>query len=500
MSRRLYYLSIFLIFFLVLEVRSFAEGNDIFKASIEAIDKLRDKVKVYTLANGLRIVMYPRGFAPVFSSVIKIGVGGVDEHEGETGISHMFEHMAFKGTESIGTKNYTEEKILLDQLDDLASIDPSFSKLNSDQKNARALISKKLSQISSGEEYSRQYEKRGALGLNASTDKDHTSYYVNLPKKSFEYWAKVESDRLLNPVMREFYQERNVVLEERRMRFENDPIGKLYEEFLQKSFPSHPYGLPLIGYERDIRNLTARKLDAFRKKYYTPQNIVIALVGDITPETDIAIMDKYFGRLTYHSLPKNSVPEILYDAGEVKFSTKADAKPIILVGYHKPNYPHAEDAILSVLSECLAGSSRSPFIKTLVKEEKIAISISNTEAPGNRFSNLLIFNITPQTGLTTEFVLGKFDQVLAEALTNLDPNLIELSKRKIASAYISQLRSSSSLASNLAEVELTHGSWKALIDWYKQVMDVSLEDIKREGVKYLNKNNRVVGFIEQSKK
>jgi predicted Zn-dependent peptidase len=473
--------------------------EDIFAASVEIIDRLKSKVQVSKLHNGITVVTYPRGIAPVFSAVVAVGVGGVDETSGETGISHMLEHMAFKGSKLLGApdNNLVEEENLLNELEAISKQDPTLQKLDTDQLLRIEKINQRLSQITPTDGFTREYERRGAVNLNAATNKDQTLYYVNLPKSSFEYWALAESEKIIAPVMRQFYKERDVVLEERRTRFEDDPNGKLFEKLLQVAYPNHPYGLPLIGFEQDIRSLTASKLLQFHKRFYVPSNIVISIVGDIDLESDMPIINKYFGRIPISEINRNDIEQPQIPKTESSVTILEKSKPMAMVAYFKPNYPHPDDAVLSVASEVFNGSSLSPLYDTLVKKERIAVSISDEEAPGARYPNLLVFSIVPKTGVTNKQLLKRFDEVLTEAINKPDQQLIDHAKRAIAKSYTTSVKSSESLAALLAEVQLKYGDWSALTDWYHQAMEVTKNDITEVSNKYLIPSNRVVGYLEQ---
>ena len=472
-------------------------AETIFESSAKSLATLKEKITVTKLDNGLTIVMYPRGFAPIFSAVTSVGVGGVDEHQGETGIAHMFEHMAFKGTSAIGTKDIAAEKPLLAQIEVLAAKDPTFESLLPQEKEQLQQIYSQLQKLWNKEEFSLQYEKRGSVDLNAQTDKDHTTYMVSLPKNAFEFWAKTESARLQDPILRQFYSERDVVLEERRMRFENDPASMMYEQVLQHAYTIHPYRLPLIGYEDDIRHLTATKLDAFRKQYYVPSNIVISVVGYIDQKADLEVMKKYFGSIPAGAAAPGTKLIEPMQTSERQFVFPADVSPQVSVAYHKPNYPHPDDAVISVLDQMLTGSSQSPLFDILVKKENLATQVNQTEAPGTRFPNLILFNLIPRQPHTNAELLKRFDEVLQQSISTFTDEQLVQAKRAIAVSYLSQMKSNITLAETLSSVQLSYGNWAAIIDWYQEVLKVTKPDLERVAHQYLVPQNRTVGFLEK---
>jgi len=297
------------------------------------------KVQTARLSNGLRVLLYRRGFAPVFSAVVAVRVGGSDETLGSTGISHLLEHMAFKGTPQIGTRDYERERVLLAELEELAVREAS---LSAQERSRWQAINAELLTLWVPDQFSREYEKRGATGLNATTDQDQTRYFVSLPRSAFDFWCDIEAQRLLFPVMRQFYQERDVVLEERRMRYEDDPGGKLYELLLGMAYRIHPYRNPTIGYVFDVSKLTATMVANLQRRFYVPENMVIAVVGDVTPETDLPALEQCFGKLPVGPVPARPQITEPRQQGERRFTLQERGSPQLMIAYHKPNYPHVD--------------------------------------------------------------------------------------------------------------------------------------------------------------
>ena len=491
----------FFFFLLLIPVfSSFADNQNIESKdkdiAISSFKKVFKNVKVKILDNGLTIIMYKRGHAPVFTGVVSVRVGGSDEKVGKTGISHVFEHLAFKGTKKIGTKNYNKEKKLLEELEKLSLETDAGNKFSDEQKNKWDDIHNKLRKLWDDEAFSKEYEKRGATGFNASTDKDITRYYVSLPKSEFEFWAESEADRIINPVMRQFYQERDVILEERKMRFENSPQGKMYENFLQNMFLTHSYRNPLIGYEEDIRHLTATDVLNFQKKYYVPSNIVVAVVGDIDYEKDFEILESYFSKLPIGKEIRRGVLKERKQEGERRVNFNYNANRNILIAYHKPNYPHKDDLIISVLTQILAGSKISPLYTKLVKESKCASYVGDDEGPGSAYPNYVGFYIVPNGTCTDEQIIKIYDEVIAnfkeKGFTNED---LKIAKKNILTSTIAVLNSNEALAKMLAETKLLYGNHKVMLDWMEGLKKVSLADLKRILNKYFIFDNRTIATI-----
>jgi len=336
--------------------------------------------------------------------------------------------------------------------------------------------------------------------MNATTDTELTRYFVELPRTAFEFWCAIESDRLLNPVMRQFYKERDIVMEERRMRVDDDPQGKLYELLLGMAYRQHPYRNPVIEYSDDIKRLTAAQTDAFRRKYYVPGNMVVSIVGDVDVEKDLPVIERYFGKIPPGGqVPRPRVVEPKQE-GERRFTLEDKASQHLAIVYRKPNYPDPDDPPLTLLAQILAGSKISPLYTELVKRSQKVVDISYGEDPGSAYPNLLSFSLVPRSPHTNEEVLAAFDGVIKKFLrTKVTEETLTIAKRSMAVDYLGHMKSNSSLALDFASSELFYGSWRALIEWYEKAMIVTTDDIMRVGAKYLAQNNRTIGMIESKR-
>ena len=391
---------------------------------------LEGQVKEYTLKNGMKVLILKRDFAPVVSLFMRFKVGAVDEFEGETGTAHMLEHMLFKGTETLGTENYEEEKKILDALDVLAvKIDQEMQKGDTADQDSLATWREQLQALQQEhknwvikDEISGLYSQNGAEGLNASTGYDVTTYKVSLPANRIELWARIESDRMANPVLREFYSERDVVREEKRQREETNPDGKLMEAFLKTAFAEHPYRRPIIGWDADLKYLQRDKVEQFFRSYYSPNNAVVTIVGAVNPDEIMQIMEQYFGSIP----PQEVVRTVEYKEpeqfGERRVEVEFDANPQVMIGYHKPTLPHFDDYVFDVIDILLSAGRTSRLYKTLVEEKKIAVSVSTSNGfPGARYSNLFAIFATPRSPHTSEEVESEIYKQLellkSEAIT-----------------------------------------------------------------------------------
>ena len=338
---------------------------------------LEGQIEEFNLENGMKVLILERDFAPVVSLSMRFKVGAVDEFEGETGTAHLLEHMLFKGTETIGTKNYEEEKKILDALDVLAvKIDQEMQKGDQADQDSLAAWREQLQALQQEhknwvikDEVSGLYSQNGAEGLNASTSYDVTTYKVSLPANRIELWARIESDRMANPVLREFYSERDVVREEKRQREETNPNGKLMEVFLKTAFAEHPYRRPIIGWDTDLKYLQRDKVEQFFRSYYSPNNAVVTIVGAVNPDEIMEIMERYFGDIPPQEIVRTVERKEPEQLAERRVEVEFDANPQVMIGYHKPTLPHFDDFVFDVIDILLSTGRTSRLYKTLVEEK-----------------------------------------------------------------------------------------------------------------------------------
>jgi predicted Zn-dependent peptidase len=465
---------------------------------------LADRVKEHTLANGMKLLLVERHTSPTVAAWIRFKVGAVDERSDERGIAHLLEHMLFKGTKTLGSTNYEAEKILLDKIEVVAQ-QILLEKAKREKGNADLIASleKELASLEKEagkyvvkEEFAQIYNRNGGSNYNAYTSKDGTTYLISLPSNKLELWAAIESDRMQNAVLREFYTERAVVMEERRRSYEAEPEGKLWETFLASSFNAHPMGQPVIGWMSDIENLTRTKAESFLKRYYAPNNAIIAIVGDIDPKSTIEMVERYFG----HIPPGVPVPPVAVDEpqqqGEKRIEVVGDAGAELMIGFHKPTLPHPDDLVFDVINMLLSDGRTSRLHKKLVVEKQLVTGIGAFSAPGHRYPNLFIVSASPREPHTVKEV----EEALYEELEKLKNEPVterELQQimNKLEYEEARQMTSIGGLARNLTEYEAIAGSWRYLIEHRKAVARVKPEDIQRVAKKYLAKENRIVGFI-----
>jgi predicted Zn-dependent peptidase len=468
---------------------------------------LDKKVVKTKLKNGLTVLMLERHLSPTVSLYIRHRIGAADETDGGYGAAHFCEHMMFKGTTTIGTKNYTLEKKILDQIEKTGTaLDKE--KRKSEKADPR-IIEKLATQLKKlqdqGKEYilpnelDRLYTENGGLDMNAATGQDVTSYLVSLPANKIELWARIESDRLLNPVFREFYTERDVVMEERRQRVEADPDGKLYEQFLSAAYKVHPYGRPILGRTQDIMNLSPESVKKIFAEYRAPKSIVICVVGDIRPQNTLKLIEKYFGRIPVNNEKKNVIPVEPPQTEERRVEVLFDASPMIMIGYHKPTSPAYDDYVFDVLETILTTGRTSRLYNLLVTEMGIAESVSiSNNIPASRYPNLFTIFAKPRYPHTNaeleEVILREIEKIKTQPVTDVE---LAKAKNQLRMDYFRNLDSNGELASMLSYYEVLLGDYRYISNYLNTTDKVSAEDIQKAAKLYLNKENRTIAVLNK---
>lgn len=469
--------------------------------------KLEDQVIEYTLDNGLKLLMVERHEVPRVVCHIYYRVGGVYERPGITGISHFHEHMMFKGTKVMGTNDFEKNDAINRQIDALMdkiyrekywNKDGNLEQVKIWQAQADSLMQAEKQYIIKDDLWE-FYMKNGGTGLNASTGQEITGYYVTLPSNKVELQMWLESDRMLNPYFREFFSEKEVVREERRLS-ENRP-GYFFQEQLNATFfAASPYSWGVIGWDVDLQKLTKQDMIDYNRKYYVPNNAVAVYVGDINPEEIIAAAKQYFGRI-----PKGLDPEPVRTTEPKQYCEKrlygeAEAPPSVTIMYHVPPAGSTDDAVFSVISGLMNGNTGRLY-KKLVKEKGIAIDAYGYGG-GMAYAGQFSFGGRPKVaeGHTPE----ELEQAIYEEIELLKNERVpdyELQKVKnrAESSFIRGLGSTARLASQLGRNELGLG-WRDIQNSLVQLKAVTADDVMRVAKTYFVKDNRTVGILVRKEK
>lgn len=468
---------------------------------LEAFEKA---VTEFDLDNGLHFIILERHQAPVVSFHTLANVGSVNDPVGQTGMAHMFEHMAFKGTPTIGTKNYEQESRAL------AEVEQAYQKLRAEEAKGPGADKGRLTELNdefhrnmdkaaeltNSDEYTRLIEENGGIRLNAGTALDYTFYVYSLPSSRAELWFYLESERFLNPVLRDFYKERDVVREERRLRTESSPVGKLLEAFLATAYHAHPYGRPGVGWASDIEGLTATEARRFFQTFYVPRNLTVAIAGDVDPEEMRRLAEAYFGRL-----PKGLSPPAVRtleppQQGERRIEIMSNAQPTIVIGYGKPSRRHSDRAVFDVISSILSGGRTSWLYKDLVRDRQVAVVAGGVPSfPGDKYSSLFVFYSYPAAGHTVAENEKAIYEVINRIRTQkVDLNTLQMVKTKARASLIRGLNNNAGLASALAENHVAYGDWRQMFRHLDEINRVTADDVQRVAKKYFRREYRTVAY------
>lgn len=470
----------------------------------QTFNAIKSTVKVHILKNGMKFIVLERHEAPVVSFHVYADVGSANECPGITGISHLLEHLAFKGTKLVGTTNYEEEAKVLEELDALYDkIKTEEARVNPDEKALQGMKEKfetlrlEAKKYVVNGEFDDMFMREGDQSLNAFTGADATKYVDSLPSNKLEFWMAMTADRFQNPVFREFYKERDVVIEERRLSLETRPLMRLVEDFLSTAFKAHPYSHMVVGHMSDLKSITRRDVENYFRKYYGPSNLTVGIVGDVNTAEVFRMADLYFG-----NVPTEPKPEALRTRepeqwGERTVQVEAKSQPILILGYHRPDVRHADSFALDALANILGQGRSSRLNESLVKDKKVCIQCGVFNGfPGEKYANLVAFVAVPSQGHTPEECLALIDDEIAK-IKEESVTAEELTKyqRSSVKTLISEMKEDESMAELLAYADVVLGDWRRLFDQVEEIQAVSVEDVKRVANTYLIEKHRTVGTI-----
>jgi predicted Zn-dependent peptidase len=467
------------------------------------------RITVKKLANGLTVLICERPEAPVLSFYTVVDAGSVQDPMNETGLAHMFEHMAFKGTDKIGTRNYAAEKVALQK------VEQAYAAYNEERHKPNGGDPKKIAELEKAwkeaiaaadryvvrGQFDEIIQKNGGVNENASTSWDSTQYFFSFPANRLELWAYLESQRFLHPVMREFYKERDVVIEERRMRTDSQPTGRLVEQFLASAFMAHSYHRPTIGWISDLNTFSATDAQRFFDRYYIPSNMVVAVVGDIKAAQAVPIIEKYFGQLPSRPKPEEITTVEPPQNSQRTVLLREIAQPFYIEGYHRPDYRDPDDAVYDAISDLMSEGRTSRLYRALVRDKKIAAFAAGfTGFPGNKYPHLFAFYAVPTPGHTPQEIAEAIHVEIERVKTqDVSDEELKMIKTRAKANLIRSLGSNSGLAEQLAVYQLRYGDWRELFREVDRIDKVTKADIRRVANKTFVSENRTVGILENSK-
>ena len=533
-----------------------------------ASESLEDKVNEFELRNGMKFLVVERHEAPVAFCAIVFNVGAANEWPNVTGISHLLEHMMFKGTKMMGTTNYKKEIKYIEKTDELgeraielrrvidewryekfksfwndvlrALPDEEKERLGADKYELSLVIAEKIKgmgtlpdsltsvayliededenylemyleyelawgeiahQLDEQREYMKKdelwetYMNNGSRFLNAGTSEDFTVYFVYLPTNRLELWMTMESDRMDQPIFREFWSERDVVMEERRLS-ENDPDDVLSESFYSVAFTASPYKWPVLGWMSDLLTIDRKELAEYHQIYYAPNNATAVIVGDVDTEQVKKWAKKYFQSIPAQDAPPRVETREPEQQGERRVVVEQDAEPRLMIGFHKPTFPHPDAITAMVVTDVLSSGRTSRFYKNIYEEKELTGDPPNAyTGPGNRYDNLVILSAEPRSPNTLEEVeaalLEELEKLKTEPVTDRELQRI---KNQIDAQQIRQLGSNLGIAFTVLMGELYLGDYTAMFKMYDRIKQVTQDDVMAFANTYFTEKNRTVAY------
>jgi len=410
-----------------------------------------DTLAVYedSLANGLKILVLEKHDLPIASFQVWYRVGSRNERPGITGISHLLEHMMFKASGKIGSADFT-----------------------------------------------RMVQKYGGHN-NAFTSKDYTAYYENIAVEFLPQMMELEAGRMhqLKLDSLEFESERNVVIEERRLR-ENSPWGRLAEESDAAAFMAHPYGWPILGWPSNLRTITLKDMRQHYSTYYAPNNATVVVVGDVNPKEMVKSVNQYFGQIPRGQQAPPPVATVEpVQVGERRASVVRQAQmPLMLIAYHGCRAGEYDEVALDLLSTILSGGESARLYQSLIYRQKLAL-YAEAYNDARTDPGLISFYAAPIAGRTTaeleQALYAELDLVKTQGVT---PAELAKAKSQLKAQYIFSRQNNYRLGEQLGSASTRHG-WRDVNSYLKYLDKAKTEDIKQAAIKYLSPENRTVATL-----
>jgi predicted Zn-dependent peptidase len=482
---------------------------------VASVQAQKVPVSEHVLSNGMKLLLVERHDEPSISGGWVAHVGSSNERPGITGIAHLFEHMMFKGTPTLGTRDYPRDlQIITEQekvreemrrevdrmraayrrgdIDDLLKPENQTPRYRELEARFKELVEDQR-KILVKNEFDRVYTSGGGSHMNAFTSVDLTGYYITVPANKLELWMWMESERLFHPVFREFYAERDVVFEERRMRTESTPLGKFAESFEALFWESHPYGWPTLGLPADVSSISKAEADDFFSTYYAPQNITLILVGDFQTSGAVEMARRYFERIPRGPKdPPSFVPVVMPQPAEKRMNAEAEANPQVDIYWHTVPFQHRDHYPLTVLAQILS-TRTGRLYKKMVLGSQVA-----TDVMAGQFARKWagVFNISGEArdGKTPEQVEEGVYAVLEELKqADLPPEELQKVKNNFAAGEYRRLSSNFPILQQLLMSEGL-GDWREINDAGAKIQAVTAADVRRVAVKYFTREQRAVGI------
>ena len=466
-----------------------------------------------TLSNGLRLLLVERHDEPTIAGGWVAHVGSSNEKPGMTGIAHLFEHMMFKGTRTIGTSDYEKDQAILKQqeevrdemrseecqmrkrlrrgeMDDLLKPEDWTPRYRELQARFKQLVEDERKFIVKNE-FDRLLSGAGASGMNAFTSEDMTAYFETVPSNKLELWAWMESERIFHPVFREFYSERDVVFEERRMRTDSTPLGKFQEQFNAMFWESAPYSSPTVGWPSDIAAISKAQADEFYATFYAPPNITLILVGDFKPEAAEAMVRKYFERIPRGSKTAPDVKTLEpKQMAEKRMHAEADTNPQLQILWHTVPFGHKDSYALEILGELLSNRTGRLY-KKLVLGSGVATDVGAGQNSQKWEGSFSASGEVREGHKPEEVEQGIYNCLETLKLEPVPASELQKVKNNFAAAEYRRLSANSPILMHLIENDGL-GDWREINEAGPKFQAVTAAEVARVAGKYLTPENRTV--------
>ena len=465
------------------------------------------------LGNGMQMLLVERHDEPTVAGGWVAHVGSSNEKPGMTGTAHLFEHMMFKGTPTIGTKDYkkdlaiiAEQEQVRDQMrqedkkmreayrrgeiDDLLKPENKTPRYKELEKKFNELIAEQR-QILVKNEFDRVYSAAGGSSMNAFTTEDLTAYFINGPANKLELWMWMESERILHPVFREFYAERDVVFEERRMRTDSTPLGKFSEEFNAMFWESLPYSWPVVGWPSDIPVISKAQADEFYATYYSPQNITLILVGDLKPDQAGALAKQYFERIPRGPrTPPDVVTLEVKQVAEKRMYAEAEANPQVDIQWHTVPFGHKDSYPLQILAQVLS-TRTGRLYKGLVLGRSVATEVDAGQTSQKWAGYFEVTGEAREGHKPEEVEQGVYENLDQLKHQPVPPEELQKVKNNFAAGEYRRLTSNFQIMYHLIHND-GEGDWREINEAGPKIQAVTAADVQRVANKYFSKENRTV--------
>ncbi len=409
-----------------------------------------------TLKNGMRVIVKEDRRAPTAVQMVWYRVGSVDEVDGTSGVAHVLEHMMFKGTPSVGPG-----------------------------------------------EFNKRVAAAGGRD-NAFTSRDYTAYYQQVPKEKLEEMMQLEADRMrhLNVDAKEFEQEIKVVMEERRMRTDDNPQSKLFEQMTAVAFQAHPYRRPIIGWMNDLETMTVADAKAWYDTWYVPNNAYAVITGDVDHQAVFALAEKYYGPLEGRALPVRKAQTEPAQEGVRKVSVKAPAElPVLIMGYKAPVLrdveKDSEPYALDMLSAILDGHDAARFNKKLVRENKVALSVGIDYDATGRGPGMLYLHGTPSEGKTVADLEAALRAEIAHVQKDgVSEQELKRAKAQLLASQVYKLDSMFGQAMEIGQNESAGIPYQKISRMLEKLQQVTAAEIQAVAQKYFNDDALTIGVLD----